>query len=148
MHQTELHLSEKDRIVINRIRARGIHHAREVNRAHILSCLDRGLPESQILNVLGIGRTSLWRTRAAYLQGGIDLAVFDVVRTGRPAHYSEADKAWVATLARSAPPEGLQRWTIAALVRAANKQDGLRGVSRETIRRILTKTSLNLGASP
>ena len=42
----------------------------------------------------------------------------------------------------------LQRWTIAALVRAANKQDGLRGVSRETIRRILTKTSLNLGASP
>ena len=97
MHQTELHLSEKDRIVINRIRARGIHHAREVNKAHILSCLDRGLPESQILNVLGIGRTSLWRTRAAYLQGGIDLAVFDVVRTGRPAHYSEADKAWVAT---------------------------------------------------
>jgi hypothetical protein len=78
MRQTELHLSDEDRIAVDEIRAKGVHHSREVNRAHTLSCLDRGIPESQIMDVLGIGRTAIWRTRAAYLQGGVELAVFDV----------------------------------------------------------------------
>lgn len=33
---------------------------------------------------LGISRTVVWRTLAAYLQGGLELAVFDVQRSGRP----------------------------------------------------------------
>jgi len=35
--------------------------AREVNRAHILAALDREVPESQIMEVLGVGRTAIWR---------------------------------------------------------------------------------------
>lgn len=54
MRQTELHLTDEDRLVVE---------------------------------VLGIGRTALWRTRSAYLQGGVELAVFDVARSGRPAQY-------------------------------------------------------------
>ncbi len=84
MRQTELHLSEEDRSVVENIRAKGLHQSREVNRAHVLSCLDRGIPESQIMAVLGLGRTAVWRTRAAHLQGGVDLALFDVERSGRP----------------------------------------------------------------
>jgi hypothetical protein len=78
MRQTELNLSDEDRSVIEEIRSKGLHQAREVNRAHVLSCLDRGIPETQIMAVLGIGRTAVWRTRAAYLQGGVELAVFDL----------------------------------------------------------------------
>ena len=44
MRQTELHLSNEDRAVVEEIRSKGVHHAREVNRAHVLSCLDRGDP--------------------------------------------------------------------------------------------------------
>ena len=84
MRQTELHLTEDDRAMINGIRMKGLHQAREVNRAHVLASLDQGVPEAQIMAVLGIGRTAVWRTRAAYLQGGVDLAVFDVARSGRP----------------------------------------------------------------
>ena len=69
MRQTELHLSEEARSIVEGIRAKGLHQSREVNRAHILSSLDRGVPESQIMDVLGVGRTAVWRTRAAYLQG-------------------------------------------------------------------------------
>jgi hypothetical protein len=72
-----------------------VRFSREVNRAHILSCLDRGIPESQIMDVLGIGRTAVWRTRAAYLQGGIELAVFDVARSGRPEQYDTDAQARV-----------------------------------------------------
>jgi len=84
MRQTELHLSPEDRDTVQALRSKGVHHSREVNRAHMLACLDAGLPEAQILAVLGVGRTALWRTRAAYLQGGLELALFDIARSGRP----------------------------------------------------------------
>ncbi|MHB1200256.1 MAG: helix-turn-helix domain-containing protein, partial [Polaromonas sp.] len=108
MRQTQLNLSEEDRSVIEEIRSKGLHQTREVNRAHVLCCLDRGIPESQIMAVLGIGRTSVWRARAAYLQGGVELAVFDVERSGRPRQYDTNAEAHVTALACSAPPKGRQ----------------------------------------
>ncbi|MBK6746070.1 helix-turn-helix domain-containing protein [Ottowia sp.] len=146
MRQTELHLSEEDRSVIEEIRSKGVHSSREVNRAHVLSCLDRGIPEARIMAVLGIGRTAVWRTRAAYLQGGVDLAVFDVARSGRPPAYDTDAQARVTALACSAPPKGRQRWTMVELERAARQEPGLGTVSRETVRRMLKKTTSSPGA--
>ena len=145
MHQTELHLTDEDRLVVEGIRSKGLHQTREVNRAHVLCCLDRGIPEAQIMEVLGIGRTALWRTRSAYLQGGVDLAVFDVARPGRPPQYDTDAEARVTALAYSAPPEGRQRWTLVELERAARQESGLATVSRETVRRMLKKTTSSPG---
>ena len=147
MRQTELQLTDEDRMVVDEIRSKGVHTSREVNRAHVLSCLDRGLPEAQIMAVLGMGRTAVWRTRAAYLQGGLDLAVFDVARPGRPRQYDTDAEARVTALACSAPPEGRQRWTMVELERVARQEPGLGGVSRETVRRMLKKTTSSPGAS-
>lgn len=147
MRQTELHLTTADRAAVDEIRSKGVHHSREVNRAHALSCLDRGISESQIMEVVGMGRTALWRTRAAYLQGGIELAVFDVARSGRPKRYDTDAEARVTALACSAPPAGRQRWTLVELERAARQESGLGAVSRETVRRMLKKTTSSPGAA-
>ena len=146
MRQTELQLTDADRATVEEIRSKGVHHSREVNRAHALSCLDRGVPEAQILEVLGMGRTALWRTRSAYLQGGVELAVFDVARSGRPKQYDTDAQARVTALACSAPPQGRQRWTLVELERAARQESGLGAVSRETVRRMLKKTTSNPGS--
>ena len=146
MRQTELKLRKEDRSVLEGIRSKGLHQAREVNRAHVLSCLDRGIPESQIMAVLGIGRTAVWRTRAAYLQGGVELAVFDVERSGRPRQYDTNAEAHITALACSAPPAGKQRWTMVELERAARQELGMESVSRETVRRMLKKTISSPGA--
>lgn len=146
MRQTELNLSDEDRSVIEAIRSKGLHQSREVNRAHVLSSLDRGIPEAQIMAVLGIGRTAVWRTRAAYLQGGVELAVFDVARSGRPRQYDTNAEAQVTALACSVPPEGRQRWTMVELERAARQEPGMSTVSRETVRRMLKKTISSPGA--
>jgi len=146
MRQTELKLTEDDLLVVDGIRSKGWHQAREVNRAHVLSCLDRGIPESQIMAVLGIGRTAVWRARAAYLQGGVELAVFDVERSGRPRQYDTNDEAHVTALACSTPPKGRQRWTLVELERAARQEPGMSSVSRETVRRMLKKTISSPGA--
>lgn len=136
MRQTELHLSEEDRSGDDGIRAKEVHQSREVYRAHVLSCLDRGIPESEIMAVLGIGRTAVWRTRAAYCKGGIDLALFDVERSGRPRQYDTDAEARVSALACSTPPAGRQCWTMLELERVARQEPGLAGVSRETVRRM------------
>lgn len=146
MRQTELHLSEQDRPVAQEIRSKGLHQSRQVNRTHILCSLDQGIPEVQIMAVLGIGRTAVWRARAAYLQGGLELAVFDVARSGRPPRYDTHAEARVTALACSAPPVGRQRWTMAELERAARQEPGLGSVSRETVRRMLKKTISSPGA--
>jgi transposase len=140
MRQTELRLSAADRKEADAIRAKGLRSAREVNRAHVLLALDRRIPEAQIMSVLGVGRMMVWRTRAAYNDGGLDLAVRDVVRSGRPPKYGAQAEASVSALACSQPPIGSARWTLDLLLEAARKEPGLSTISRATIRRVLKKT--------
>ena len=147
MRQTVLRLSKKDREVVQGFRSKGEHMAREFNRAHILAALDRGVPEQQIMQVLGVGRTAIWRTRAAYLEGGVEFALRDVQRPGQPKRYRATEEAQVAALACSAPPEGAKRWTIAGLTARARANPAMRHISRESIRRLLKKTSSNPGAN-
>jgi transposase len=147
MRQTELRLSKKDRQLIDVFRAKGLHSAREFNRAHVLAALDRGVPEAQIMEVLGVGRTAIWRTRAAYREGGLEYALHDEARPGRPRQYETDVEAQITALACSAPPAGATRWTLALLEQAAQAQAGIGPISRETIRRLLKKTASSRGAS-
>ncbi len=146
MRQTELHLTDEDRVLIDSYRAKGLHHVREVNRAHILSALDRQIPEAQIMAVLGIARTAIWRTRSAYLEGGVEYALHDVARSGKPRTYDTDVEAKIAALACSEPPAGAKRWTLELLEQAAKVQVSIGPISRETVRRLLKKTALNRGA--
>lgn len=139
MRQTELHLTDEERELIESYRAKGLHHAREVNRAHVLSALDRGIPEAQIMAVLGVGRMLIWRTRSAYLEGGVEYALRDAARPGKPRQYDTDVEAQISALACSTPPAGARRWTIALLEQAARAQPGVDSISRETIRRLLKK---------
>ena len=147
MRQTELRLTEKDREVIESYRAKGLRHPREVNRAHVLSALDRGVPEARIMEVLGVGRTVIWRTRAAYREGGAEYALRDVARPGKPPRYGADVEAQISALACSEPPAGTRRWTITLLERTAQAQAGIGPISRETVRRLLKKTASSRGAS-
>lgn len=147
MRQTEMHLTDGDRELIESYRVKGLHHAREITRAHVLSALDRGVPEAQIMAVLGVGRTMIWRTRAAYLEGGAEYALRDVARPGKPRRYGTDIEAQISALACSEPPAGAKRWTITLLEKAAQAQEGIGLISRETVRRLLKKTASSRGAS-
>ena len=130
MKQTELHLTDSDRGTLRGFRCKGVHQAREVNRAHALLALDSGLPEAIICQVLGMGRTALWRTRAAYCTGGLAFALHDEPRSGQPRKYQTSQEAEVVALACSSPPGGHKRWTIRLLTAAASERPGLAGVNR------------------
>ena len=147
MRQTELVLTEEDRARIAEIVSKGTWQVREVNRAHVLAALDRKASEASIMQVLGVGRKMIWRTRAAYLDGGLELALTDLPRPGKPRSYPTAVEAEVAALACSAPPAGAQRWTLLRLEAAARQRPQMKGISRETIRRLLKKTASSPGGA-
>jgi transposase len=83
----------------------------------------------------------IWRTRAAYHEGGLDYALHDVPRSGAPRRYPAAQEAELVALACAKPPAGRKRWTVASLTAAVRKRPKLGEVSRETVRRWLKKTS-------
>jgi hypothetical protein len=147
MRQTELSLSKRERKTVEAFRSKGGHMAREFNRAHILAALDRKIPERQIMEVLGVGRTAIWRTRAAYVDGGLEFALHDIARPGKPQQYRAEAQAQVAALACSSPPPGAKHWSVALLTQAARRHPQMRQISRESIRRLLKKTSSSPGAS-
>lgn len=145
MQQTELRLSNRDRKALGEYRSKGLRHPREVNRAHILAALDEKVPEQMICRVLGVGRTAVWRTRRAYLDGGLEYAVHDVQRPGAPRKYETDVEAEISALACSAPPAGAMRWTLVLLEREARRRSQMKNISRETIRRLLKKTASSPG---
>jgi hypothetical protein len=74
------------------------------------------------------------------LAGGVELAVFDVQRSGRPPQYDTNAQAHVIALACSTPPKGRQRWTMVELERTTRQESGMQSVSRKTVRLMLKKT--------
>jgi len=139
MRQTELNLTKRDRLNLRIFRSKGSQMVRELNRAHILVALDSNVAEAEIMQVLGVGRTAIWRTRTAYLQGGLDFALHDMPRPGQPRQYQTDDEAQVTALACSEPPSGARHWTVALLTEAARHHPTMHDISRETIRRFLKK---------
>jgi transposase len=141
MRRIPVELNSADRRAVDALRSRGSHLAREVNRAHILAALARGLSDEQIGQVLGVSRMVIWRTRSAYQERGLDYALHDAARGGAPRRYPTGREAEVVALACEQPPAGAKRWTVKLLTAAARQRPELGQVSRETIRRWLKKTS-------
>jgi transposase len=146
MKSHQIRLPAGDKRFLEGFRGKGQHSARETTRAHILLSLEAGVPAVQIQKVLGVSRMVIWRTQSAYLDKGLDYALYDAARPGQPAKYGTDQEAEVVALACSQPPEGASRWTIRLLTIAAGHRPKLTDVNRESIRQILKKTSVNLGA--
>jgi transposase len=146
MKSHQIRLPAGDKRFLEGFRGKGQHSARETTRAHILLSLEAGVPVVQIQKVLGVSRMVIWRTQSAYLDKGLDYALYDAARPGQPAKYGTDQEAEVVALACSQPPEGASRWTIRLLTIAAGHRPKLTDVNRESIRQILKKTSVNLGA--
>ena len=139
-------LSARDRHFLKQFRSQGEHLARELTRSHLLLALADSVPVAQIQQVLGVSRMVIWRTRSAYEEKGLDYALYDVSRSGQPLKYDTNQEAEVVALACSQPPAGTARWTIRLLTVAARHRPKLASINRESVRQILKKASVNLGA--
>ncbi len=143
--KAKLTLSKKERDYLRTFRKSGGLSLREFNRATILLFLDKGVTISEIVNLLEVDRTSIWRIKKRYLENGLEVALTEDNRSGQPLKYTVVHEAELIALACGPVPEGRRRWSIRLLAEELNKQKGFETITYGSIRKLLKKTNLNLG---
>lgn len=89
--------------------------ARTLNRARILDLLHRQKHPSDIATLLQISTQTIYNVKRLYLTAGLQVALFDQPRSGRPIEISGSQRAKITAQACSTPPEGQARWTLRLL---------------------------------
>lgn len=107
------------------------------NRAMVLLLIDKGKSVAEIARLEILSESAVKNVVGRYIDGGIDLALFDKPRSGRPSIFSPADKQRIAAKACAQPPEGQARWTVALLTKEVENDKKIFSASRETVRMAL-----------
>jgi transposase len=120
---------------------------RQRNRVDILLRAADGDTDAEIADDLGITTNTVARVRQRFVVRGLDGAVSEKARCGAPPKLDGKQEALIIALACSPAPEGETRWTICRLTERVVGLEIAQTVSRETIRRLLKKTSSSRGRS-
>lgn len=114
---------------------------RQRNRVDVLLRAAEGDTDAEIAEALGLATNTVARIRQRFADGGLDAAVWEKTRSGAPPKLDGKQEAIIIALACSPAPEGETRWTLRRLTERVVGLEVAQAVSRETIRRLLKKTS-------
>ena len=107
------------------------------NRALALLFISKGKSIAEIARLEVLSEAGIKNVINRYREGGIDCALFDKPRSGRPPTLSKGDKQRIAAKACSRPPEGRARWTINLLTEEIHNDKKIPPTSRESVRQAL-----------
>lgn len=134
-------LTADERTQLLALTKKGRVAARKLTRAHILLQADAGATQDAIAAALHIGRATVVRICRRCVEEGLEVALRDRPRPGAQRKLDGKQEAFLIALACSTPPEGRKGWTMQLLADKLVALRGVDGVSDETVRRTLKKTS-------
>ena len=76
-------LSEAERSELEALLRGGRHAARKLKRAQILLAADAGVPDETIAQSLGVGGSTVYRTKRRFVEGNLEKALHEEPRPGR-----------------------------------------------------------------
>ena len=135
-------LSEAERSELGSLLRGGQHAARKLKRAQILLAADAGVPDETIAQSLGVGGSTVYRTKRHFVEGTLGEALHEEPRPGAKRKLTGQEEALLVATACSRPPEGRARWTIELLAGEMVRLTEHDSVSRETVRRRLAENEL------
>ena len=135
-------LSEAERSDLEALLRGGRRAVRTLKRAQILLAADAGMPDETIAQSLGVGGSTVYRTKRRFVEGNLDKALHEEPRPGAARKLSAQEEALLVATACSRPPEGRARWTIELLAGEIVRLTEHDGISRETVRRRLAENEL------
>lgn len=141
-------LTPEERVSLGGMTHRGRDAARKLARARILLKCDEGaggpaLTDDQVAEALEVGHATVARVRQQFVEHGLEGVLSPKPGTRVYARRLDGDgEARLVTLACSSPPRGRNRWTLRLLAdRMVILGHVEQGLSYETVRRVLKKTS-------
>jgi len=134
-HPVKLSAAERRRL--KRLTTQGTAPARVTVRARILLLLDDGWAPIDVPEAIGCGIATVRRVRARYEREGLDRALTEAPRRGKPRLLTEKQGARIVAMVCGDPPMGHARWTLEVVAEQAIKRKIVKTVGRETIRLLL-----------
>lgn len=139
--QTEsIQLSNEERCSLKTLFSGGTGSNRKHKRARILDLLERNTPASEIAALLGCSPTTVYNVKHRYQAEGLESALTEKPRSGKPVQISGEARARITALACSDAPSGHASWTLRLLADKAVEFGFVDSVSHNHVRRILKKT--------
>lgn len=135
-------LSQTERAGLIALLAGGKHAVRKLKRAQILWAADAGVDDETIAKSVGVGGSTVYRTKRRFVEGSLEAALNEEPRPGGERKLTGKQEALLVATACSAPPKGRKRWTLELLAGEMVKLTEHDGLSRETIRRRLAENDL------
>ncbi len=135
-------LSQSERDALKALLSGGKHAARKLKRAQILLAADAGVSDEAIATSVGVGGSTVYRTKRCFVEGSLEAALSEEPRPGAARKLSGNEEALLVATACSDPPAGRARWTLELLAGAMVKLTEHEDLSRETVRRRLAENDL------
>ena len=115
MKQTYLAISDKDKKYLKSLSKMRTIQAQVVDRARILLYKAEGIPYDEIAARLNVSKRTVRLCISKYNEGGIENALFDAKRSGRPSEILDDAKAWILNIACQRPVDlgySQELWTL------------------------------------
>ena len=135
-----IQLSDDDLRSITTILSQGTAAARTHTRARVLDLLHRGQHPNAIATMLRVSTATVYNIKRRYLADGLNAALTDKSRSGRPTTIDGLARAKITALACSTAPHGHARWTLRLLADKAVELDIVEHISHNAVKEILKKT--------
>src|SRR5947209_5460647 len=135
-------LSQAERTELTTLLSGGKHAARKLKRAQILLAADAGANDDDIATSVGVGGSTVYRTKQRFVLGNLAVALSEEPRAGARRKLSGKEEALLVATACSKPPQGRARWTLELLAGKLVSLTEHDSVSRETVRRRLAENGL------
>src|SRR6476646_4174169 len=135
-------LTQYERDELEMLLSGGKHPARRLKRAQILLAADAGVSDEDIAMTVGVGGSTVYRTKRRFVEGNLDLALSEEPRPGGGRKLTGKEEALLVATACANPPPGRARWTLELLAGAMVKLTEHDTLSRETVRRRLAENHL------
>jgi putative transposase len=154
-----IELTKEERASLKKLVSSGTSPARVQARARVLlMAADRSIgargaerrranSNREIAALLQMSERTVIRVRQRFIQGGLEEALYDRARLGRPPFITGDVEAKLNMLACSSPPEGRGRWTLQLLADKMVELGYVEHISDVAVMKTLKKTSSGLGQS-
>lgn len=145
-----IYLPQDEKSELEQLIKSGEHKARVISRARVLLLLNRSQGRkrtlAQVAEATLLSHVSVSHIKRRYFEGGLERALYDNPRPGRPVTKMTGDvEAQLIALTCSEPPAGHDRWTLRLLAEGLVQLEVVESISHVTVGETLKKTNSNRG---
>jgi transposase len=135
-------LTQYERDELAALLSGGRQGVRKLKRAQILLAADASVGDEEIAASIGVGGSTVYRTKRRFVEGNLERALSEEPRPGAERKLTGKEEALLIAAACANPPAGRARWTLDLLAGEMVKLTEHESLSRETVRRRLAEADL------